>query len=206
MKLRLAAVLLLMGCPGPAPEELLKRLEQKPADVETATALAMAGRPMIPGLVKLLEKYKGIDEASTRIRQSATAVMYCAGDACAYPLLEYWDNSPDTEVNSRILRVIGRGKWTSAVRKLVNRIDHSVMGAEVYQCLVQICGSSCPEDPWSAADENEKTRRFAAWAGWLARQGHAQFNVDMRNTTWKASQETYVRGLVEKELNNPDWR
>jgi hypothetical protein len=196
----LFALALLLGCPGPTAEELLAKFEKNPADADTGAHLAMLGRPMSDGLLKLMEK----NAADPKFQQGASAVLAVAGDACMVPCIEYIDMGGSDDVKRRILLIMGKGKWRSALNKFVNRLDHSVVGHDIYVCLSQILeGQTIPENPWAAENE-ERMRRFAEWHQWRGR--NAPILPDMRESRYERGQFDAVKAAVQGELKNPFWQ
>jgi hypothetical protein len=194
-----AFLLLLVGCLPAGSDELLKKLEQNPTDADTAARLALKGQPMVNGLLKLMEK-------SPRLRQSGGAVLSVAGEVCAVPCVEYIDLGASDEVKMTLLRVMGMGRWRGAVRKLINRLDHSTMGPHIYQSLTQILwGRQFPADPW-AVEGDERMRLFAEWNRWLGTNSQEFLLPSFAASQYREEQLPAVKQAVEKELGNAMWQ
>lgn len=195
-----AALILLAGCPPPGPDELLKRFQQNPSDVENNTDLAMTGKPMTEGLLKLMDA----NPSNAALQQSGCAVLAVAGDVTMIPCVEFLELGSNADVKRRVLRVMGKGQWQSALNKFINRLDHPEIGHDIYVCLTEILkGREIPENPWAAEGE-ERMRRMTEWHQWRGR--HAPLLPDFTESRYKRDQRPSVKAAVEAEMKNPYWQ
>jgi hypothetical protein len=194
------AAALLLGCPRPGAEELLKKFEQNPADVETATDLAMIGKSMTEGLLKIMDA----QPSNAKIQQGGCAILAVAGDVTMIPCVEFLELGTNDDVKRRVLRVMGKGQWRSALNKFINRLDHPVIGHDIYVCLTEILrGQSIPDNPWAAEGE-ERMRRLAEWHQWRGK--NAPLMPDFTESRYKRDQRDSVKAAIQGELNNPYWQ
>lgn len=198
------AGLLATGCSRGVPlEDALAQLKANPGDVETAARIAMAGRPVVAGLIRLLEEAQG--EAGRPLRRVVSATLFVMGDVVAAPAVEYLDQGKDRSVKTRLLKLISAGRWKAGVRKLVQRIGDPDLGGEIYETLAHVlAGEEIPPNP-AAKQGNEREMALLQWNQWLQRNLMRYVPLDLVQSNVADLPVDKVQALISAEASGPRW-